>query len=56
VASIIPLAIAAAFYPALLAGMIVLVGRDKPVAMLAAFLVGGVLTSLVLGLLIVSPD
>jgi hypothetical protein len=53
VADIIPLALAAAVYPPLLAGIIILLARDKPVAMLAAFMAGGMLVSLVLGLLIV---
>jgi Sap, sulfolipid-1-addressing protein len=53
VADLIPLALAAAVYPPLLAGIIILLARDKPVAMLAAFMAGGVLVSLVLGLLIV---
>jgi hypothetical protein len=53
VASIIPLALAAAVYPPLLAGIIVLLARDKPVAMLAAFMAGGMLVTFVLGLLIV---
>jgi Sap, sulfolipid-1-addressing protein len=53
VASLIPLALAAAVYPPLLAGIIVLLARDKPVAMLGAFLAGGVLVTFVLGLLIV---
>lgn len=52
-ASIIPLAIAAAVYPTLLAGVIVLLAREKPVAMLGAFLAGGVLISLTAGLIIV---
>ena len=52
-AEIIPLAIAAAVYPTLLAGVIVLLARDKPVAMLAAFLAGGVLISVTAGLIIV---
>lgn len=52
-ASILPLAFAAALYPTLLAGVIVLLSRDKPVAMLTAFLAGGVLISLVAGLIIV---
>ena len=52
-ADIIPLALAAAVYPPLLAGIIILLARDKPVAMLAAFMAGGMLVSLVLGLLIV---
>jgi hypothetical protein len=53
VADIIPLALAAAVYPPLLAGIIVLLARDKPVAMLAAFMAGGMLVTFVLGLLIV---
>jgi hypothetical protein len=53
VADLIPLALAAAVYPPLLAGIIILLARDKPVAMLAAFMAGGMLVSLVLGLLIV---
>jgi hypothetical protein len=53
VASIIPLAFAAALYPTLLAGVIVLLAREKPVGMLAAFLAGGVLISITAGLIIV---
>ena len=53
VVDIIPLALAAAVYPPLLAGIIILLARDKPVAMLAAFMAGGMVVSLVLGLLIV---
>jgi Sap, sulfolipid-1-addressing protein len=53
VADILPLALAAAVYPPLLAGIIILLAREKPVAMLAAFMAGGMLVSLVLGLLIV---
>ena len=52
-ADIIPLALAAAVYPPLLAGIIILLARDKPVAMLAAFMAGGMLVTFVLGLLIV---
>ena len=52
-AELIPLALAAAVYPALLAGIIVLLSRDEPVAMLAAFTAGGMLVTFVLGLLIV---
>lgn len=52
-ASIIPLALAAAVYPTLLAGVIVLLAREKPVAMLAAFLAGGVSISVGAGLIIV---
>jgi hypothetical protein len=53
VASIIPLAFAAAVYPALLAGIILVLARDEPVTMLAAFTAGGMLVTFVLGLLIV---
>jgi hypothetical protein len=53
VADIIPLALAAAVYPPLLAGIIILLARDKPVAMLAAFMAGGMVVTFVLGLLIV---
>lgn len=53
VADIIPLALAAAVYPPLLAGIIILLARDKPVAMLAAFMAGGMLVTFVLGVLIV---
>jgi Sap, sulfolipid-1-addressing protein len=53
VASIIPLALAAAVYPALLAGIILVLARDEPVRMLAAFTAGGMLVTFVLGLLIV---
>jgi hypothetical protein len=53
VASIIPLALAAAVYPALLAGIIVVLARDEPVTMLAAFTAGGMLVTFVLGVLIV---
>jgi Sap, sulfolipid-1-addressing protein len=52
-ASIIPLAFAAAVYPALLAGIILVLARDEPVTMLAAFTAGGMLITFVLGLLIV---
>jgi hypothetical protein len=53
VADLIPLALAAAVYPPLLAGIIILLARDKPVAMLGAFMAGGMIVSVVLGLLIV---
>jgi Sap, sulfolipid-1-addressing protein len=52
-ASIIPLAIAAAVYPTLLAGVILLLGRDNPAPLLGGFLAGGVLISLTTGLIIV---
>lgn len=53
VASIIPLALAAAVYPTLLAGVIIILARDKPQAMLGAFLAGGVLISIASGVIIV---
>jgi hypothetical protein len=53
VADLIPLALAAAVYPALLAGIIVLLSRDEPITMLAAFTAGGMLVTFVLGVLIV---
>jgi hypothetical protein len=53
VADLIPLALAAAVYPALLAGIIVLLARDEPLAMLAAFTAGGMIVTFVIGLLIV---
>lgn len=51
--SVIPLALAAAVYPTLLAGVIVILDRDKPVPVLTAFLGGGMLVSIVAGLIIV---
>jgi hypothetical protein len=53
VISVIPLALAAAVYPTLLAGVIVILDREKPVALLAAFLGGGMLISVVAGVIIV---
>ena len=52
-ASILPLALAAAVYPTLLAGVIVLLAREKPAPLLAGFLAGGVLISVAAGLIIV---
>lgn len=52
-ASIVPLALAAALYPTLLAGVIILLAREKPAVMLAAFLAGGVLVSVAAGLVVV---
>jgi hypothetical protein len=51
--NIILLALAAAVYPALLAAVIVLLARDKPARLLAAFLAGGMLMSITAGLIIV---
>jgi hypothetical protein len=50
---VILLALAAAVYPALLTGVIVLLARDKPAQALAAFMAGGMLISLTAGLIIV---
>src|SRR5664279_1146680 len=51
--NVILLALAAAVYPALLTGVIVLLARDKPAQALAAFMAGGMLISLTAGLIIV---
>lgn len=51
--SIILLALAAAVYPTLLAAVIVLLARDRPARLLAAFLAGGILISITAGLIIV---
>jgi Sap, sulfolipid-1-addressing protein len=53
VGNIILLALAAAVYPTLLAGVIVLLARDEPAGLLAAFLAGGMLISITAGLFIV---
>ena len=53
VISVIPLALAAAVYPTLLAGVIVILDRDEPVPLLGAFLAGGMLISVAAGLIIV---
>jgi hypothetical protein len=56
-ASLIPLALAAAVYPTLLAGVIVLLARDRPTPLLGAFLAGGVLLAEIpLVGYVVSPD
>jgi hypothetical protein len=53
VGNIILLALAAAVYPILLAGVIVILARDKPARQLAAFLAGDMLISITAGLIIV---
>jgi hypothetical protein len=50
VANILLLALAAAFYPTLLAIVIVVLGRPRPARLLAAYLAGGMLVSLGIGL------
>ena len=50
--SILPLACAAAFYPTLLAGVIVMLTRPEPRPLLVGFLLGGLLISLTSGLII----
>lgn len=50
---VLPLALAAAVYPTLLAGVIVILSRPRPVRLLVGFLVGGMLVSVTAGLLIV---
>jgi hypothetical protein len=49
VANILLLALAAAFYPTLLAIVIVVLGRPRPARLLAAYLAGGMLVSLSIG-------
>src|SRR3954468_2437713 len=48
------LALAAAVYPTLLAGVIILLTRPRPAGQLMAFLVGGMLTSVTAGLVILA--
>jgi hypothetical protein len=52
VAQIFGLAIAAAFYPVLLAGVLLILTRAEPRGLLLAFLIGGMLVSLVAGTII----
>jgi Sap, sulfolipid-1-addressing protein len=51
--SILPLAFAAALYPTLLAGVIVMLSRPAPKPLLVGFLLGGLLVSVTSGLIIV---
>jgi hypothetical protein len=51
--SILPLALAAAVYPTLLVGVVVMLTRPDPRRLLAAFRFGGVLVSVTCGLIIV---
>src|SRR3954466_7379001 len=50
VGNILLLALAAAFYPTLLAVVIVVLGRPRPAPLLAAYLAGGMLVSVGIGL------
>ena len=51
--TILPLAFAAALYPTLLAGVIVILNRPTPKPLLVGFLLGGLLISVTAGLIIV---
>ena len=53
VIDVILLALAAAVYPTLLAGVIVILGRPNPLRLLIAFLIGGMAISIVAGSAIV---
>src|SRR4051794_39413550 len=50
VVHVLVLAVAAAFYPTLLAGVIIILARPRPVRLLAAFLAGGMTMSILIGL------
>jgi hypothetical protein len=52
--NLLPLALAAAFYPTLLAVVVIILTRPNPARLLAAFLVGGLATSLVVGLVVLA--
>jgi Sap, sulfolipid-1-addressing protein len=52
VAEIFGLAVAAAFYPVLLAGVLLLLTRPEPRGLLLAFLIGGMTVSLIAGAII----
>jgi hypothetical protein len=54
VAHVFLLALAAAVYPTLLAGVMVILSRPNPVRLLVGFLVGGMTVSVVAGMLIVT--
>ncbi|MSX12587.1 MAG: GAP family protein, partial [Actinobacteria bacterium] len=45
-------AIGSAFFPALLAGVSVILTRDRPAALLLAFYIGGMLVSISVGLIL----
>ena len=53
-ADVLVLALAAAFYPALLAGVILILTRPNPRRQLAGFLLGGMVASVTSGLLLLS--
>jgi Sap, sulfolipid-1-addressing protein len=52
--NLIPLALAAAFYPTLLAVVVIILTRPNPARLLAAFLIGGMLTSVLVGLIVLA--
>jgi hypothetical protein len=52
--NLIPLALAAAFYPTLLAVVVIILTRPNPARLLAAFLIGGMLTSVAVGLIVLA--
>jgi Sap, sulfolipid-1-addressing protein len=54
IGSLILLALAACFYPTLLAGVILILGRPRPLRMLMAFLIGGLAISVAAGVLIIN--
>jgi hypothetical protein len=54
VGDVLVLAVAAAFYPALLAGVILILTRPNPKRQLAGFLAGGMVASVTCGVLILS--
>jgi Sap, sulfolipid-1-addressing protein len=54
VADVLVLAVAAAFYPTLLAGVILILTRPNPKRQLAGFLLGGMVASVTCGLVILS--
>lgn len=54
IAHIFVLALAAAVYPTLLAGVIILLTRPRPAGQLTAFLVGGMISSVTCGLIVLA--
>lgn len=51
---LVPLALAAAFYPTLLAVVVIILTRPNPARLLAAFLIGGMATSIAVGLAVLA--
>ena len=48
--NLVPLALAAAFYPTTLAVVVIIFTRPNPARLLGAFLIGGLTTSVLVGL------